>query len=336
MTIDAHGTAILLRALGHPTTAWQMLPVRLASEALHISIPAGVIASDAVTAALLDARYEVPLRDGLVASIARRWLVMRAHTGYMVLGTIVGFATLAHLSRRLIGGAELPWIVLASALVPLSLSAVLGAGVLGRSQFARLHAAMARIGWPRLSRWLETRRAEAAATDVQVGRLRAARGATTTATFTFLAVWLFETLESVAILRIVGAPVPLTAVFAIEAGMSLVRSAAIVAPSGLGVVDLGYASVLPWLGADHGSAPAFVLLKRAKEVVWVLVGYAVLAALRARAVDHPRRPNSRASASTMAPIFAGVGTTWGGTPSSSRVCAQVGPTAATMTRSRSA
>jgi hypothetical protein len=285
MTIDAHGTAVLLRALGHPTTAWQMLPVRLASEALHISIPAGVIASDAATAALLDARYDVPLRDGLVASIARRWLVMRAHTGYMVLGTILGFATLAQLSRRLLGGPQLPWIVLASALVPLSLSALLGASVLGRSRFAKLHAAMARIPWPRLTRWLETRQADAAATDGQVVRMRAARGATTMATLTFVVVWFFETLESALILRIVGASVPLTAVFAIEAGMSLVRSAAVIAPSGLGVVDLGYASVLPLLGADSGAAPAFVLLKRAKEVVWVLAGYAVLATLRAR-IDH--------------------------------------------------
>jgi uncharacterized membrane protein YbhN (UPF0104 family) len=141
---------------------------------------------------------------------------------------------------------------------------------------------MARVPWPRLSRWLETRQADAAATDGQVVRLRASRVATTTATLTFVVVWFFETLESALILRIVGASVPFTAVFAIEAGMSLVRSAAVVAPSGLGVVDLGYASVLPLLGADSGAAPAFVLLKRAKEVFWVLVGYAVLAALRAR------------------------------------------------------
>jgi hypothetical protein len=68
-----------------------------------------------------------------------------------------------------------------------------------------------------------------------------------------------------------------------EAGLSLVRSAAVIAPSGLGIVDLGYGAVLPALGADAGVAAAFVLLKRAKEAAWVLAGYAVLAALRGRA-----------------------------------------------------
>jgi hypothetical protein len=74
-------------------------------------------------------------------------------------------------------------------------------------------------------------------------------------------------------------------VFAIEAGLSLVRSAAVLAPSGLGVVDLGYATVLPLLGVDAGATPAFVLLKRSKEVAWVLLGYASLAVAPARSTD---------------------------------------------------
>jgi uncharacterized membrane protein YbhN (UPF0104 family) len=283
MSIDACGTAVLLRSLGHRTTAWQVLPVRLASEALHITIPAGVIASDTAAAALLDTRCDVPVRDGIVASIARRWLVMRAHTGYMLLGVALGFSTLSGLSQRLLGRAGLPWIVLASAFVPLALSAAVSAGLLGRSAFANLHAALARVPSRRFSRWLAAQRHQATATDTQVARLRGSRSATTTATLTFLGGWCFETLESALLLHLVGAPVPLTAVFAIEAGLSLVRSAAVIAPSGLGVVDLGYATVLPLLGADAGAAPAFVLLKRAKEAVWVLAGYAVLAALRGRA-----------------------------------------------------
>ena len=95
------------------------------------------------------------------------------------------------------------------------------------------------------------------------------------ATLSFFFCWCLEALESALLLHLVGAPIDLAAVFAIEAGLSLVRSAAVIAPSGLGVVDLGYATVLPMLGADAGAAPAFVLLKRAKEVVWVLFGYAL-------------------------------------------------------------
>jgi uncharacterized membrane protein YbhN (UPF0104 family) len=257
-----------------------MLPVRIATEALHITVPGGVVASDTATAMLLEARCDVPVRDGVVASLARRWLVMRAHSAYIALGAIAGFGALAAVSRTLMRSSALPWIVMASSVVPLALSAAIGAGLLGRSTFARLHAALARVPSRRLARWLEARRHEAVATDGQVTRLRASRAAMNRATLSFFVCWCFEALESALLLHLIGAPIDLAAVFAIEAGLSLVRSAAVIAPSGLGVVDLGYATVLPALGADGGAAAAFVLLKRAKEAAWVLLGYAILAGVQ--------------------------------------------------------
>jgi hypothetical protein len=298
MALDAAGLVVLVRALGHRVTLAQVLPVRLASEALHISMPAGFLASDAAHAFLLEGHCKVPARDGLVASIARKWLVMRSHTVYIAAGAVLGFAALAKLSVSLLGRPGLPWVVAASAVVPLGISAVIGAGLLGRTTFSRLHGALTKLPFPRLARWIESRRHEAVATDGQVGRLRDATGATLFAAAAFLGCWCFEAFESALLLRLVGANVQLSAVFAVEAGLSLVRSAAILAPSGLGVVDLGYATVLPVLGADAGAAPAFVILKRAKELVWVAIGYAILAVLRARA---PKRSSSGGVDSTTGP-----------------------------------
>lgn len=276
MTFDAWGQLVLLRALGHRTTLAQLLPVRFASEAFHVTMPAGFVAADTATTLMLRDRCDVPVRDGVVASIARKWLVMRSHAGYIAVGAAVGFPALAVVSRQMLSGpAALPWIVLASASVPLVLSSAIAAGLLGRSTFSRLHRALARLPWPWLRRWLETHHREASSTDGQVIRLRASRGATRLASIAFLGAWCFEALESVLLLRMAGAEVGVGPVFAVEAGLSLVRSAVVIAPSGLGVVDLGYATVLPMLGVDGGAAPAFVLLKRAKEIVWVLFGYAL-------------------------------------------------------------
>jgi hypothetical protein len=297
LTFDACGLLVLVRALGHDTRLSQVWPVRLASEAIHLSMPAGFVASDTATAMMLESRCGVPLRDGVVASIGRKWLVMRAHSVYIVGGAIAGFAALVALSHRWLGGGSLPWIVIASSLVPLALSMTLGATLLGRSTFARLFEGLARIPSVRLRRWLDERRDEAALTDSQATRLRASPGAQTRATLAFLATWTFEALESALLLRLVGVHIDLGAVFAIEAGLSLVRSAVVLAPSGLGVVDLGYATVLPMLGADAGGAPAFVLLKRAKEVAWVLAGYAVIAAWRLRA-PRPTTASAVATAAT--------------------------------------
>jgi hypothetical protein len=279
VTLDACGSVLLLRALGSRTTLAQMLPVRIASEALHISVPAGFVASDTATAVLLDARSDVPVRDGVVLSIARKWLVMRAHALYIVVGALVGFHALAGLSRERLGGA-LPWIVIVSAVIPLGASWVLGASLLGRSTFARMHAALARVPCKGLGIWLDARRTEAVATDAQLKRLRAARRATLSATCAFLGCWCLEALESALLLRLVGADIALGSIIAVEAGLSLVRSMVVFAPAGLGVVDFGYATVLPALGGDPGSVAAFVLLKRSKELGWVVLGYAILGTLR--------------------------------------------------------
>jgi len=284
MTIDAWGTVVLLRALGHPTTLRQMLPVRFATEALHVSVPAGFVASDGVTALLLQSRCGVPVRDGIVASIARKWLVMRAHAGYIALGAVAGFPALLVLSPQLTGGgAALPWIVLGSALVPLGLSVGVGAGLLGNSTFARLHAVLARLPSLRLRRWLETRKHEAHASDAQVKRLRAARSAELAATASFFACWCVEALESALLLYLVGGRLELASIFAVEAGLSMVRSVVVLAPSGFGVVDFGYATVVQSLGVDPSAAAAFVLIRRAKEAAWVAFGYGLLALMRGRA-----------------------------------------------------
>jgi len=159
-------------------------------------------------------------------------------------------------------------------------------GLLGRSTLARARTALARLPSRRLARWLEGQRHHAEATDTQIARLRVARGAATTATLSFLACWCCEALESALLLSLVGARVELASVFAVEAGLSLVRSAVVLAPSGFGVVDLGYATVFTALGADLPSASAFVLLKRGKEAAWAAAGFALLARLPSAAPSH--------------------------------------------------
>ncbi|HEX3345619.1 MAG TPA: lysylphosphatidylglycerol synthase transmembrane domain-containing protein [Polyangiaceae bacterium] len=279
MTFDAWGMVVLLRGLGHRTSLAQMLPVRFASEALHMTLPAGFVASDTATALLLEKRCGVPMADGVVGSIARKWLVMRAHAAYIAVGAIAGFAALAELADAL-HAAALPWLVLGSAAVPFALSMAVGAGLLGGATFTRLHGALARVPSRRAAQWLSSRRQDAVATDGQVARLRAAGPATSAATLAFLACWCVEALESALLLRLVGAHVPLAAVFAFEGGLSMVRSAIVLAPAGLGVVDVGYATVLRALGVDPGTLAAFVLLRRAKEAAWAGAGYVLLGALR--------------------------------------------------------
>jgi glycosyltransferase 2 family protein len=294
MALDATGICILLRALGRKVPLSRLVPIRIATEALHLTAPAGFVVADSATAALLDARCGVPLAEGAVVAIARKWLVTRAHSAYILLGAACGGAALAGVSGRLLGGRWLVWAVAASALAPLSLSIALGAGFRGQPALLRLQGALGKLPWraarDRVSRW----RCGAVAVDGHLARVGAAGAATRLATASYFACWLVEALETALILRLVGGPLDLGLAMAAEVGVSLVRSIGNVAPAGLGIQDAGYAMLFEALGLPAPTTAAFVLLKRGKELVWIAAGYVLLAAMR------------RPAAADSAPVARGV------------------------------
>jgi uncharacterized membrane protein YbhN (UPF0104 family) len=66
---------------------------------------------------------------------------------------------------------------------------------------------------------------------------------------------------------------------ALEVGLTLVRSMGNVAPAGLGIQEAGYATLLTATGLSVETTAAFVLLKRGKELVWIAIGYGLLAGM---------------------------------------------------------
>jgi hypothetical protein len=69
------------------------------------------------------------------------------------------------------------------------------------------------------------------------------------------------------------------------------RSLVFFAPSGIGVQDLGYVALFACADGDGAAlGGAFVLVKRARELVWVIAGWLlVAAALRAQAATRSAR-----------------------------------------------
>ncbi len=287
MLFDTLGVCALLRALGHrgtgtvgASTVRAVLPIRIATEALHLTAPAGFLVADSTAAALLETRCGVPLADGGVVALARRWLVMRAHFAYIAFGAAVGFGALASASARAFGGAWLPWVVAASALAPLALSAGVGTSFGGGASLSALLAAASRWPWLRTvaGRW----RRGASTVDERLARVGAAHAATWRATGAFFVCWLLESLETAVVLRLLGAPTSFALAMGAEVGISMLRSIGNVAPASLGVQDAGYATLLPAMGVGVDVAAALVVVKRAKELVWIVFGYALLGALRRR------------------------------------------------------
>jgi hypothetical protein len=280
MALDATGMRLLLGTLGRAVPLAKLVPIRIATEALHLTAPAGFVVADSATAALLDTRCGVPLGEGAVLAVARKWLVMRAHATYIVLGAICGASILIAVSVHFLGNRVLPWAVAASALAPLGLSLGLGTQFRGKPAFGRLYAALGKLPWAALRDRLRRARGGAAKVDAHLSRVGASRRATRLATAAFFGAWLLESVETCILVRLAGGPLDLRLALAVEVGISLVRSVANVAPAGLGVQDASYAILLQAMGLPGDASAAFVLLKRGKELVWIAVGYVLLAVLR--------------------------------------------------------
>jgi glycosyltransferase 2 family protein len=302
---DAAGMTLLMRAMARAVPFGRMLAIRIATEALHVTVPAGFLVSDSTTAVLLQARSGVPLREGAVLAVARKWLVMRAHGIYIALGAACGWGALSAMSRSHLGGPWLAWAVAGGALVPLGLSLGVGAGFRGgAAAVARAQSAIGSIPWEALRRAVAGWRAGAVEVDGHMASVGAARTVTRTATLAFFACWLGESLDTAIILRLVGAPFDFALAMGAEVGISLLRSVGNFAPAGLGLQDAGYATMLSGLGIPVDTAAAFVIFKRAKEMAWIAFGYALLASLRSPAgslvpawVHRVRRGGLRAIAS---------------------------------------
>jgi len=267
MVLDTLAQRSLLLAIGQRVRFGTLYVVRLAAEAAQMSLPAGAVFAETLTPLLLKQRSDVPYGSSIVANAGKKWLTIRAQAGYIALSFVIGFGTLAKVSPALIGSPALPWITLAAAFIPLVGSWMLGA-TLRRKDWAK-----AVRSFPSLARYQ---------LDIGFDGLASAKSAQWKATLLLFGGWLLETIDTLVILRLLGAQVGFAEVIAFEAGLALVRSLAFFAPAGLGVQDLGYMAFLGALGLPGAAelGAAFVLLKRAKEALFIVCGGGLFLALR--------------------------------------------------------
>lgn len=286
--MDAWSWHRLLRALDRRAPLAKLFELRFAIEAVTNSAPVGPLWADALAPILLARHSKVPAVDAFASITAKRWVVVRMHATFVALSGVLGATAILRASRRLVGSDALLYMVFGAAafLVATSLGfqALVAKGSLG----ARISARLERFG--RVKAWIETRRHHFAHADAQIARLSSDRRADAGASLRMLGLWVFEGLETYVILRLLGAHLSVIEVLSFDAALSVVRSAAMFAPGGIGVQDVGYLAVLEAYGvADAGSVgPAFVVVKRLKEAFWMIVGFVILARSGPRALAEAR------------------------------------------------
>jgi uncharacterized protein (TIRG00374 family) len=263
---------------GHPRFR-RLLAVRVMADALMLGLPSGSVVSETVQPYLLKRRCGVPTEIGIVASVARKFFVVVSHGLFLGLSTLLAWPLLDQDSTAAIGQQGLPWLLLATS------GTLVGAALVGVLATAhgrvadRVHRSLDRVGGRWLGTWLERNALRFQRTDEGLAAFfRKDPIALAPSVLLYLGGWFLRSVETWLFLRLVGVDVPLPAAMVIETALILVRAMAVPVPAGLGVQDAGYVLCLKALGVPDATTvgAAFVLLKRGKDLFWILLGFLLL------------------------------------------------------------
>jgi glycosyltransferase 2 family protein len=289
MAVDTAAWRLILLRLGRVVQYGRLLRLRIASEALFLTVPGGSVAAEVAKPLLLSARTGVPLPDATASVFIKKLFYVAAHACYIAAALVLGHRAVTQMASALGAGSAVTraFPVLAAITLTCQIGIVIGLAVLWvrAGLGGRFLAGVRRLKLRRIGAWIEAR-TEAVMRFESSGRTffrPGARAALPVALLLFCQ-WVTETGETFLILRLLGVDAAFTSVMAFEALNSFLRSILFLLPAGLGVQDAGQMLFVRAIGTPEAATvgAALVLCKRAKDAVWGLAGYTLMS-LRGRA-----------------------------------------------------
>lgn len=283
VSVDTLGWRRIFSEMGHELRLRRLLGVRFATEAVLMSAPGGSVLSDTIKPFVLKATDRVPISATLTSVTLRKWSIMTAEVLYLAVGWLAGFALYRAASTAILGrptGFE--WLAIGT-VAGLLAGVAMGYALLSGGRITeRAYHVLLRVTPRFLRDRLRAAHDGARSLDAYLRRVfTERRRGLAAAVGLYVVHWFIEAFETWLIVRLLGFPLDFWHAVAIESACSFLRAIAFFVPAGLGVQDLGYATLFAVAGVpdpvDFGLA--FTLVKRSKELVWVIIGYFILLAL---------------------------------------------------------
>jgi uncharacterized membrane protein YbhN (UPF0104 family) len=281
LAVESFGWTWAFRRAGHGVPYLGVFRARVTSEALALTLPAGMLFCESTKPFLLARHCGLGAEVSIAGMAARKYLLLASQAVYISGFALLGAPFLERASQGLIGRGGLEAALLAVGGVVLVAAIASGVFLRDGRIAERVRAALWRLPLGVLRERLERSRGRFVRTDGELANFfRGGLPAATLPALPFLVSWVLEAVETYLILSLLGVQLPFAAVGALEVALSFMRHVTFVLPAGLGVQDLGYVAFLRALGASDPltMGAAFVLVKRGKECIWALVGYLLLAA----------------------------------------------------------
>lgn len=269
--LEAFGWRLTLGVQAGRLSFFRLLSVRTAGEVVNMTTPAAYVGGEPLKAYLLRP-YGISLVDGLASVVLAKTVMTITQILFIVLG--IGLAVLV------IGGGGSRQLGLAAAVSVGLLAFGTGAFVLVQSRglftmlLTVLRAVRLRIGY------LEAREQQLRDLDATISAFYAGqRGRFALSAGAFFLGWMAEALEVYAILYYLGGSVDAVTSIAVGGLSVLIKGGTFFIPGSLGAQEAGNLALLLAFGYPDITGITFALVRRLREIVWIVIGLVCLAAL---------------------------------------------------------
>jgi len=252
----------------------RLVSIRLAGEAFNVTT--GSVGGEPLKVLLL--RPRVPLDGAVAAVVIDKTTIAMGQGAFLLVGLVIARA-----------GFALPpaFVETMTALFVVEILALLALALVQTSEgIGRALQRLARSAWPalgqRLEPFLRIERMVAVFYRHHAGRLGGA-------IVWHLLGWVAGSLEVYLVLSWLGLDVSPATALVIEAFASAVRFLAFMVPAALGALEAGTMVVFGAFGLSPGLGLSVTLIRRLRQIVWVVIGLLTLAALR-HPPDRPGGP----------------------------------------------
>ncbi len=244
---------------------YRLWKVRMAGEALNMVIPAAGLGGEPLKAVLLKRHCRIGYREGIASLILSQTIIILS----LVLFLAVGFA-----------------LMLWSPVLPRSFDLVATAGLAalafgGIVIVALQNIKLTAILGPRIARFAIGRRVEETLEHVRDVEERLAtfytrrpRHFAAALAFSFIP-WLIGIPEIYYAAYFLGHPITLTDAWIVEAAVQMVRTGLSFVPAGIGAQEGAFLVIFSALTGSPTLGASVALVRRFREIVWVLWGAAV-------------------------------------------------------------
>jgi uncharacterized protein (TIRG00374 family) len=285
--LDAYGWQKLLpisTLLGRRASVlafWKVLNVRTASETIVNTVPLGAVISHPLKAWLLRRDFGISLASAFASVSLRTFLLAESQSSILLIVTLAGWSWLSSLSQISLHNGSLVWLCLSISVFALVAYTLVIIASCSGSLIQKLHQKLAKIKIARFKSWILEQEKHFRELNNELAAFATERRAALFYVIAlYLIVWSMEGVETYIILRYLGVSISFFDAYAIEAVCSFIRSVAIILPSGLGAQDAGYVAFLNGIGESQPVAVAFILIKRLRQLVWIVAGGLLLLAFR--------------------------------------------------------